>query len=132
VSKVKEFLRFHLYGLGWALFIFIISQVSGRELPDKIVFGLDKVIHAGLYLILCFVVLVGEGKRKKDRFYLSYTQHFAVTICIVYGLLLELNQMVFAIGRHFDIGDAAANSVGVFLGWMVFTWIYKNTLRQEI
>ena len=111
--------------------IFIVSHVPGSQLPERIVFGLDKIIHLGLYFVLGFLILVGEGKRRKETFYVSGAQYFGVVIAILYGVLLEIYQLEMTQGRSFDFGDAIANAIGVILGWICFSIIYKRTLKYK-
>ena len=132
MSKVKKFLNLHLHTLWWFLLIFIVSHVPGGQLPEKIVLGLDKLIHLGLYMVLSFLFLVGEGKRINENFYKSHYQFVAVGISVLLGVGLEFYQLLIAEGRNFDMGDIIANTVGVLLGWLCFTILYKSILRQEI
>lgn len=54
---------------------------------------------------------------------LSGTRQFlALLIVISWGLLMEILQQYFRIGRSFDLTDELANSLGFLPGWI--SWRY--------
>ena len=97
----------------WAAVLFLLSELpgSGVGLPG----GTDKLVHAGLYLILGLALAWGKAK--------TGFAGPAILLLIIgagYGALDEWHQS-FVPGRDVSFGDWMANSVGVMLGLLLFS-----------
>ncbi|KYG81847.1 hypothetical protein MB14_00175 [Roseivirga ehrenbergii] len=92
--------------------------------PESKLLSYDKLAHLGVFGILSFLVLLGKRNRKdKARLENKYLIR-SLTICIVYGLVLELLQSVVP-GRMTDIYDLLANTIGAIAGVVVFSTFIK-------
>lgn len=102
------------YGLT-VLLTGIIALLTLSPLRDigAAVSGSDKVYHA-----LAFAALVFPATAVRPR-----NAWMIVPLSILYGLAIEIIQP--AVGRHFSLGDIAANAVGAVAGaaagWVVHT-----------
>lgn len=96
----------------WAAIIFTESSISGSYFPSTPL-GSDKLVHVGIYGILCWLVSRSFGQVdsaliNKMRLFLS------VVVTIVYGFSDEFHQL-FVPGRSADIYDLAADAAGAIL-----------------
>lgn len=106
------FLRYTpLLAILWALTIMVVSVIPGEDLPSLSIWEPDKVMHAFVYGVL--TVLLYYVFRKKG-FILKKTVFQAILLCILYGFVIELIQLILPT-RKFDLLDALANSVGCLL-----------------
>lgn len=108
------FLKYNKWALLWALLIFILCAIPGKDLPrgswmDMI--GIDKFVHAFLFFIQ--VILLMRGFAAQSRY-------VAPVLCILYGGMLEVMQGVFYTDRTADLYDFLANSFGVAAGVIFF------------
>ena len=109
----------------WALLILVLCLMPGAALPKwdwADLFSLDKPVHAILFAVQ-FVLVVralawdtwrsGPGTR---------TLLLAFVITVTYGILTEMMQHLEALGRHGDVNDAIANTLGALLGIAYLRW----------
>lgn len=120
------FIRYNLFGFSWAVLIVILSFLPGRDFPESSLTDIDKWIHAGMYGILVFFIIIGF--RKQYSFcYLRYNADaVAVNTALLFGIIIEVLQALITTDRHFDITDIMANGIGCFGGWGIFKLIYFN------
>ena len=99
--------------LAWAAAIFALSSSptlpKGPEIP-----GLDKIMHAGAYAILAWLLFralfAGNAAARARAWPL------AVLLAFLYGIGDEMHQ-AFVPGRSTDMLDALANLLGALLAW---------------
>lgn len=76
--------------------------------------GIDKAVHVGLYGVLGALLRWMAGPWRG-----RYAVLWLPVAGVAYGFLLEgLQPWIGGAGRAFSWGDAAANLVGVALGWL--------------
>jgi VanZ family protein len=99
-----------LLTLAWLLIALVLLGLPTDQLPDPELSGADLLAHAALFTVGTVLALMG------------WPQHrLAVIIALlVFAPLAEVWQWVLPTGRHADIYDAAANAVGVGIGWLLF------------
>ena len=86
--------------------------------PESKLLSYDKLAHVGVFAIHAILLLSGmtwKGKSKTRN-----TYFFALTICIVYGSLLEYLQ-TYIPGRMTDLNDFIANCTGGLVGVIIFS-----------
>jgi len=87
--------------------------------PQPISFNhLDKIEHCIAYATLGFLWLLSKNSTQK-------TNYIIVVFCILYGILIEVLQSTTSY-RTFDYVDMLANSVGVGIGYIIFSFFVKN------
>lgn len=99
----------------WALLILVLCLMPGRTLPQwdwADLFSLDKPVHAVLFGVL--TVLLGRAFRLMKR--TGPLLLWAVLLSVAYGIGTELMQQLQALGRHGDVNDAIANTLGALTG----------------
>jgi VanZ family protein len=94
--------RFVVFGLACAVVAFL-SLIPQEELPPT---GLsDRVHHLVAYALLA---LIGAWAYR--------ARTGLAVVLVIYGVAIELLQGAMGFGRHADVIDALANTLGVILG----------------
>ena len=102
--------------------IFFLSSFPSSAFPSIAIPQIDKVVHAGIFLILC--ALLDRALHHQSRFPGIRRYHLLISLAVVifYGLSDEYHQS-FVPGRDVDILDAAADSAGGIMYvilWSIF------------
>lgn len=82
------------------------------------IFGFDKLLHAFAYCTLSFFWL--SAINKTGRIIL------VSIICVIYGIVIEILQMVLTNYRSGDLYDALANTSGVLIGYFLYQTLAKK------
>lgn len=97
----------------WPILIFGASSIPAEEIPHSQIFYYDKLLHAGVFGVFCFLMFraltlktppVSEGK----------AMLYSVLATILYGVTDELHQF-FVPGRTPEIYDLAADGAGALI-----------------
>lgn len=118
--------KYFLPAIGWFIFTTILLVIPGSDLPKNPFLAMiyfDKWVHIGLFGILNFFCIWGLMKRnvfsKKSFIY-------STLICILYGIVMEFIQKIFASERSFDITDILADIAGSLLGFYAGMYILRK------
>lgn len=93
----------------WTGCIFILSALPGKDLPQVDLWQSDKLVHALMYGIMCYLWARSISKP------LFSALLGAVLISSCFGMAMEWMQETFFIDRSFDWMDVLANEIGVML-----------------
>jgi hypothetical protein len=119
----------HLRGLrpalAWALLILVLCLMPGEAVPSwdwTDLLNIDKPVHAVLFGVL--LVLLVRGFRTARAGFLRPSRPMLVAFVgtVAYGALTEWMQQLEALGRHGDLNDLLANTVGAVLGMIYLRW----------
>lgn len=105
----------------WSFLIFVACTWPGKDIPTAPVAGFDKIVHTGLFAVWIILWL------------LAYPDKPALILVLsgmAYGLGLEFYQQILPCDRTFDWWDAAADSVGVLLGFTFKSIIVDRYLQR--
>lgn len=113
-----------------AIFILIVLLLPKSNMPVNKLFDIkhfDKIVHALLFAGLQFLLLLDSKVQRK-----SYRQIFLLTfICIEYGALTELLQLLTNVGRTGSYYDFLADILGIGMG-ILFFWLSFGTKFQSL
>ena len=110
----------------WALVILWLSLTSKPpEIPG--VFGWDKFLHAGAYGLLALLVIQLLVVYLPNHFPLYVASSL---LCILYGGMIEVLQLVTDAGRTAEWWDLVADIIGVVLACVIFSQLPDAILRQ--
>ena len=80
---------------------------------------LDKLIHSVVFLVLIIIWLWYYFIKKNRR--IGIKSIIAIlSICFIYGILIEIIQLLFISSRKADYFDILANSFGLIIGTLFF------------
>lgn len=126
----------HLKWAGlWALIIFVLCGMPGRDIPHISLLELlsfDKFVHAGIFFILILLTIRGFIVQTQFNNLKLKAQVSALIICVVYGGLLEIMQGFVFIERSADVYDFIANSTGCVIGLLLYKKTEKLFLSKLI
>src|SRR5688572_21178502 len=113
---MKRFIHTYCKSLSllWALVILGLCSMPGNYIPSAgwmDLFKLDKLIHAGSFFTLVYLLLVVVIKHQQSLVMVFLYLVFSIG----YGILLELMQASVFSQRSADWQDAVANAVGCVL-----------------
>ena len=103
------------------LILLSLLPVPDLGLPRFKLLELDKLIHFIMYLMLALIWGLKIENFSKRKIKIS-------TYLILFGLGLEILQHVLPFGRYFDLGDFAANCLGVLFGIFILYYLKKKLL----
>ncbi len=107
-------------GLILALLFVPLTGIEGRGVSS-----LDKLIHATIFGMLCYMSIIGQIKQHRFSQKKYRIAKYCLAFTILFGIGTELAQ--YSLGyRSFDMLDIVANTVGAFAGFAYFQfWISK-------
>jgi VanZ family protein len=112
----------------YAVLIFAISQVPGKELARLGIHAWDKAIHAAEYFPLGAVLMAWLLSRRSSKGQRAPWRDVAVVagLVIVYGALDEVHQ-AFVPGRQMSFADAVADTLGGTIGAMATLVFWRRS-----
>ena len=114
----------------WAGIILFLTLMPGNYLPKVDYWSLlsvDKYIHFTFFFVQVYLLLMGEWKRKISLTLSQYVTPFLAGT--IFGVLIEFIQIVIP-HRSFDVEDMVANTIGAFLGAIVFRLLHKEKKKS--
>jgi len=115
--------RWIIASILWALVILVLCSIPGKDLPAASWFeliSLDKWVHAAMFAIQYLLLIRAFAAEFISNIIYSLKNWLAVLIAVVYGALTEFYQHAFLTDRVADIYDFVANTVGVFIGVLIY------------
>jgi VanZ family protein len=122
MKKALPFLPAALY---YGLIYFLSSRRLNLDVPLP---SADKLAHGAAYGLLGF--LLAFGFFKLLRLTLKTKLAGVILTGVVLGILDEIHQ-IFVPGRSPDPLDAAADAVGVVLGFLLFRLIFRKKRPEK-
>lgn len=119
----------------WALFIFILCGIPGKDIPHISFLELlsfDKFVHAGIFFVMLLLTVRGFLVQSKFPQLKKLAKFTALLICIIYGGSLEIMQGTLFVDRSADIFDFIANTFGAAMGAVFYDWMEKKFLMKII
>lgn len=111
----------------WATVLAFLMLLPQESFPESKLLSYDKIAHLGVFFIFSVLVLLGYYLKGKLGEHTTKYRNASLTICLVYGIILESLQQ-FVPGRMSDIYDLIANFTGALFGVIVFMIFIKNKL----
>jgi VanZ family protein len=119
MDKIKKFIKLWFPPIFYAILIFYGSSIEGPFIVDLEVGNIDKLIHFLEYLFFGFLLI--RAIRGSDA---RITKNTAILLTFIigtfYGFTDELHQSVIP-GRFATISDFIADSIGTFIGAVIYT-----------
>jgi VanZ family protein len=122
------FLKYNISGILWCLIILALTLVTGKIKSNLEFDYIDKVVHVLMFLPASFLIIVGLQKQSDFRDLKYNSVFYALSFCIIYGVIIELIQWALP-HRYLELADIAANAVGATCGYLVYLLIYKTRFK---
>ncbi len=104
--------------------VFLSLTKLGQIVPTDFT-QIDKFYHFSAYFVLAFAWLLSLVK---NRFNLKTVSWTAFSV-IMFGIILEVFQKYLTDYRTLDYGDALANSAGVLVAVLFFSFFFEKIQR---
>lgn len=117
-------MKYQLPPVLWVVIIYFLSAIPSSQLRFKFPPGTDKVVHAVIYFVLCW--LARRAFYHQNSFPMLRNSSFmgAFIFSVVYGLLDEYHQK-FVPGRDADFYDLLANAGGALLYVAIASMLHR-------
>jgi VanZ family protein len=103
--------------------IVALSLLPPKDFPQIPLFeGADKVVHFIMYFI--FSILFSWSLKTELNYFRLF---FIIPVTIGWGILMEYFQQSMHIGRSFSWYDILANSIGVFVGILIYVLAFRKS-----
>jgi VanZ family protein len=135
VTGLNWITRKHWPGILWAVIILLLTGLPGNYFPEFTSFwdwlGPDKLVHFFIFGVFTFLLLWGY----REQYHTSKSRYKLVWIVIIlgigYGGITEILQSTLFVGRHGNIYDFIANSIGSVIGILVFMLFARKNKKDE-
>lgn len=113
-----KYRRYTLLFAGWMAIVTILCLIKLPviESPEAEFQNGDKVVH---FIFYCVAAVLGSlfiRERQAGRISLLKALGLVVGFLILYGILIEVIQLVFTTWRSGEVADVLANSLGALAG----------------
>ena len=108
----------------WSIIVLVLTLIPGEELPNVPVFGIDKIVHVGIFGLLMLLSAAGLYK-SSQLISIRKPSFMALIYSVSFGVIIELIQP-FVPGRSFSYFDILANTIGVALGYMTYVLLRRK------
>jgi VanZ family protein len=110
------------------LVLFVATTLPAERLPS--VGFSDKINHFIAYFVLAVLVNLTLIYQRKSRFLFEKATVATIVLCLFYGAVDELHQMLVP-GRFAETWDWFADALGVFAGVLIVYFLI-NKLRYRL
>lgn len=127
------FFKYILPSIAWAIFILILCGIPPQHVDGFSFWEIlnpDKIFHFGVFALLSLFLIVGFKRQYSFPKLRCNAVLSAVLTSSIYGVLIELTQILFFHGREGDWLDILANTLGAVSGIILFRIIYGNTILR--
>ncbi|RMF47144.1 MAG: hypothetical protein D6751_03400 [Deltaproteobacteria bacterium] len=122
--NIKGHPAIKLAALGWTLAIVALASDGASGGPDLFA-GQDKVLHAGAFGLLA--VLYGLGwPDAEDR----PRRWLTASGCFLFGVLIEIGQLLLTRTRSAELLDLAADLVGIVAAVVLLPYLFPTRPRE--
>lgn len=128
---MKDFIRFQMPVIAWALLIFWLSSI--KSIPSiRFPIQLDKVAHFSIFFILCWFSRRAFDFQESIRWLKKQALLWAFIFSCIYGYFDEFHQR-FVPGRTYDYYDMLADAIGALSFVLLFklTERWRNQRREK-
>ncbi len=125
--------RYHVLTIIWIVVIAILTLSPARSVPDVPFWNIpyfDKIVHAGIFAPLAFLMARGLFKHYKPNAKAGNFFYITFIFSVLYGGLIEYLQN-FIPGRSSEMLDLAANTIGVLIGLWIF-YFFKSRKNNSV
>ena len=111
--------RFLRLAITWALIIAALCLTPGKAIPSwewADLLSVDKLVHMLMFGVLSYLLARGFRDRTANTWSQSRMLVIAGLLSVGYGALMEVLQEIPGLGRHGDLVDLTANTIGAVGG----------------
>ncbi len=122
MRTILDYLSSHLWPvLVWTAIILLACSWPGKDLPESPIVGFDKIVHIGMFVGWTVLWLLPFPRKVG----------LIVPLGVAFGVFLEFYQQWLPFDRTFDWWDAAADGLGVLIGWVGWIVVLRIFFRPK-
>jgi glycopeptide antibiotics resistance protein len=124
------FLKYNLPTLLWAtviLFLTLLPAASMPQVPAWELISFPTLCHAIVFFILAVLMLRGFSKQTQFRALLRQATLLTLISSFLFGVSIEVLQMILNWGRQGDPLDVVSNTIGTLSGIAAYHWLLKKS-----
>jgi hypothetical protein len=125
MASAPSFFKKYIYAILWAIAVLIACGWNGHSIP-KIhwieLFHEDKPVHAIMFGLQAWLIIKARIKYEYGYKVMDIVL-WACIVSTVYGVLIEVAQKYWFIGRSFDYFDMIADAFGCVI---VYFWFFRK------
>lgn len=126
---MKNFYRYQLPLLIWAVVIFILSSFETTSHIETPIIAEDKLAHISIYFVFCWFSRRALFFQTRSYLLKRWSLVVAFLLSCLYGYLDEVHQL-FVPCRNYDYFDMLADAIGAILFIISFVLINKWKKRR--
>lgn len=124
--KTQKSVRLPMFlTLCWWGLIWIVSSLPSKNFPDIEILSIDKVAHAGVYLVLGLLMDMWLQRKRIS----GYKRALIFALVLISALADEYHQHMIP-GRSVSVFDFLANALGLILAYLWGTFRYDKRTRS--
>jgi VanZ family protein len=108
---IRNPILIHLAPLVWAGIIFVSSSIPSDRLPPVAILGFDKLVHFGIYFVLCWLVHRSMRTQRSSPFASRFSLVLSILLTVLYGASDEFHQSLVP-GRDSNVYDLISKAIG--------------------
>lgn len=112
----------------WTLLITLVCLCTYSDVPKVSISNIDKLVHISLHFIFVLLWYLFFESQKKERKINLKIKVFLGSL--LFGILIEILQGVFAKTRSADLFDVFANAIGAFSALLMITLFEKLLIKE--
>lgn len=133
---MKVFLKSIPTGLTSIVLLVVIAYLSLTKNPIdtsvKLFEGADKVVHALMYFALTMSLLFDYAKNRMPHHTRLNLECALAVVSMLYGLLMEIAQLMMHNGRSYSILDWIADIIGCLAALFLYRYWLSHWLRRTL
>ncbi len=118
--------KYLIVSVSWVCFVTYLSLFNLSNAPKVEIPNFDKLVHAGFHFLNTLFIYL-YLKFELNHKYIKHCLILAMSVDIVYGLVIELMQKMLTETRHADFLDVAANVFGTVVAALVVKFIINKS-----
>jgi VanZ family protein len=126
LNRTHSFLKAFAFAILWGIFILVATLTPSKHLPSSSLFRFDKLIHLIIFLIFTYFILFGKKWHHNHAY--NKPPILLFVFIVFYGIAIEALQSLIP-SRSADVNDFIANTIGVFIGWMTFEFVFNKLFQ---
>ncbi len=108
------------------LAVIVGSLIPPQDIPISTTISVsDKLMHSSAYAVVVFCWLL-----TKSVFFASQKNRTVLFGVFFLGVIIEILQGTLTDNRHPELLDVVANSVGVIVGYLIFTLSFEKIIHK--
>ncbi|WP_332919844.1 VanZ family protein [Persicobacter psychrovividus] len=109
------------------IIILFMTLLPSQSLPQGVdwYISFDKFAHITIFAVLSWLMTHGSHKQHTFQTMRKYPRAWTISCCISLGVIIEILQTTVS-NRQFELLDILADTIGVFIGLVVFFFVYNR------